>query len=73
MSGATQRGELLTLGENAVDVSALLAVARDRFGQPSVVWCDRWRIGELLDAHEGRWYAPRPGGRSGDGLEGWRR
>ena len=43
-------GELLTLGHRASDVPALLQVALDRFGRPSVVVADRWREAELRDA-----------------------
>ncbi len=45
-----QRGELVTLGQRASDVSMLLQVALDRFGAPSVVVADRWREAELRDA-----------------------
>ena len=45
-----QRGELVTLGQRASDVSMLLQVALDRFGRPSVVVADRWREAELRDA-----------------------
>ncbi len=45
-----QRGELLTLGQHACDVSLLLAAALDRFGRPSLVTADRWREAELRDA-----------------------
>ncbi|MCY3677930.1 MAG: hypothetical protein F4Z31_12695 [Gemmatimonadetes bacterium] len=47
-----KRGELLTLGQRAVDVSALLGEARKRFGRPSRVVADRWREAELRDALE---------------------
>ena len=45
-----RRGELVTLGENAVDISALLAEALQRFGRPSLLVADRWREAELRDA-----------------------
>ena len=45
-----QRGELLTLGQRASDVSELLQAALDRFGRPAVVVADRWREAELRDA-----------------------
>ena len=43
-------GELLTLGQRASDVPALLQAALDRFGRPAVVVADRWREAELRDA-----------------------
>ena len=46
-------GELIVCGENAVNVSGLLAAARDRFGQPAVIWADRFKWAELLDAAKG--------------------
>ena len=45
-----QRGELLTLGQNASDVAALLGEALSRFGRPSLIVADRWREAELRDA-----------------------
>ena len=45
-----RRGELLTLGQRATDVPALLAVALERFGCPSRVVADRWGEAELRDA-----------------------
>ena len=45
-----RRGELLTLGERATDVPALLAAALSRFGRPARVVSDRWREAELRDA-----------------------
>ena len=44
------RGELLTLGARAVDVSALLQAALSLFGRPAGVCADRWRESELRDA-----------------------
>ena len=44
------RGELLSLGQNAVDISALLQAALQRFGRPSMIVADRWREAELRDA-----------------------
>ena len=52
-SECARRGELLTLGENAADVGALLGVALDRFGQPKRIASDRWREAELKDAIKG--------------------
>ena len=45
-----QRGELVTLGQRASDVSMLLQAALDRFGRSAVVVADRWREAELRDA-----------------------
>ena len=45
-----QRGELVTLGQRASDVSMLLQAALERFGRPAVVVADRWREAELRDA-----------------------
>ena len=46
------RGELLTLGQRAVDVGALLRAGMERFGRPDLVVADRWREAELRDALE---------------------
>ena len=46
----SNRGELVTLGQRATDVAALLAEALNRFGKPSLVVADRWREVELRDA-----------------------
>ena len=43
-------GELVQAGEHAVDVSALLCEAVERFGPPSAISSDRWREPELRDA-----------------------
>ena len=48
-----RRGELLQLGENACDLSALIAAALDRFGLPRKLASDRWREAELRDAIKG--------------------
>ena len=45
-----RQGELVTAGEHAVDVSALMAEAVERFGAPSAIASDRWREPELRDA-----------------------
>ena len=47
-----RRGELVTLGQSATDVAALLAESLRRYGKPSVVVADRWREAELRDALE---------------------
>ena len=44
------RGELLQLGGAAVDVAALVRAARERWGAPLGIACDRWREAELRDA-----------------------
>ena len=46
------RGELLTLGQRAVDVGALLRAGMERFGRPDLVVADLWREAELRDALE---------------------
>ena len=43
-------GTLCTLGGRTVPVEALLEMAVERFGRPAAIVCDRWRIGELVDA-----------------------
>ena len=45
-----QRGELVTNGGQATDVSELITEARARFGTPRLIGCDRWRDAELRDA-----------------------
>ena len=45
-----ERGELLTIGENAVEIPGLLSEALERFGRPSLIVADRWREAELRDA-----------------------
>ena len=45
-----ERGELLQLGGHAVNVGALIGEAVARFGEPTAIACDRWRIPELRDA-----------------------
>ena len=47
-----ERGELLTLGQRAVNVGALLRAGMERFGRPDLVVADRWREAELRDALE---------------------
>ena len=48
----SDRGELLTLGQRATDVGALLRAGMERFGKPDLVVADRWREAELRDALE---------------------
>ena len=45
-----RRGELITVGGNAVDLGALLGAALARFGRPFALAADRWREAELRDA-----------------------
>ena len=45
-----RRGELVTLGQRSVDVTALLQAALERLGRPARVVADRWREAELRDA-----------------------
>ena len=45
-----RRGELVTLGGNAVDLGALLGAALARFGRPAALAADRWKEAELRDA-----------------------
>ena len=47
---AHRRGEIVLLGERVVPTWQLLSVALRRFGTPSAIACDRWRVGELRDA-----------------------
>ena len=53
------RGELLTLGQRATDVGALMRAGMERFGRPDLVVADRWREAELRDALEAAG-VPRP-------------
>ena len=43
-------GTLVTLGGRTVPVEGLLKLSVERFGRPAAIVCDRWRIGELVDA-----------------------
>ena len=45
-----QRGELITCGGRTTDITELIAIARDTWGTPESVCCDRWRQAELEDA-----------------------
>ena len=45
-----KRGELIVAGCHTTDVSELLRVALARWGRPSRLVCDRWRIGDLREA-----------------------
>ena len=46
------RGELLVLGSRISDVGLLLREGHDRWGAPSLVACDRWRLAELREKLE---------------------
>ena len=43
------RGELICSGEYVVPVAALLEESLARWGVPTAIVCDRWRIGELQE------------------------
>lgn len=45
-------GELCLNNGRVADVGALLARARDAWGAPGVIVCDRWRLAELRDTLE---------------------
>ena len=45
-------GELILAGEHTSDIPELLRVALARFGRPSRLVCDRYRIGDLKEACE---------------------
>ena len=56
---ASERGEVLTLGGRIVPVWQLLNCALRRFGRPSAISADRWRVGELRDGlQEAGLYVP---------------
>ncbi len=44
-----KRRELITIGENAVELPGLLSEALRRYGRPSRIVADRWREAELRD------------------------
>ena len=44
------RGELITCGGRTTDITQLVEIARDTWGTPESVCCDRWRQAELEDA-----------------------
>ncbi len=47
-----RRGELIIAGQHTVDVPELLRVALARFGKPSQICVDRWRLADLREACE---------------------
>ena len=49
-SAMMRAGELVEMGQRVINVSELIKLAVDRFGQPQAVVTDRWRKGELQDA-----------------------
>ena len=55
-----ERGELLQLGREVVDVRALMNVARDRWGYPAAIALDAWRRRELHEALSGGGWPPIP-------------
>ena len=44
-----QRGELVQTGGEAIDIEHLLREALERFGAPTAMAADRWRVAELRD------------------------
>ncbi len=55
-----ERGELLQLGSWISDVGLLLQAAYERWGPPSLVVLDRWRINELVEKLEASPIPPCP-------------
>ena len=47
-----ERGELFIAGRRVASIQALLAEVLKRWGEPTVIVCDRWRLAELEDALE---------------------
>ena len=47
-----ERGELIVAGRRVSDIGSLLREARERWGFPDLIVCDRWRESELRDALE---------------------
>lgn len=45
-----ERGELIVIGEHAVDLPALLKIALERTGAPACITADRWKEVDLLQA-----------------------
>ena len=45
----SERGELFPTGGEAIDIGELLREARARFGPPTAIAADRWRVRELAD------------------------
>ncbi|MDE0289435.1 MAG: hypothetical protein OXM88_12820 [bacterium] len=48
-----ERGELLTAGGRVADLTRLMSEVLIRWGRPSAIVCDRWRVRELQDACDG--------------------
>ena len=44
-----RRGELIVAGRRVSDIEGLLGEARERWGRPAALVCDRWREAELRD------------------------
>ena len=55
---AVQSGALIIEGRRVPDVRALVAEAAHRYGPPSAIACDRYKLGELEDALEDCGLAP---------------
>ena len=47
-----ERGELIQAGRRVSDIGALLNEARERWGVPKIIGCDRWRESELRQCLE---------------------
>ncbi|MDE0379641.1 MAG: terminase large subunit [Rhodospirillales bacterium] len=54
------RGELVKVGQNAVEIAGVLRIALTRFGPPRVIVADRWREAELRDALDAAQVPPCP-------------
>ena len=50
---AAGHNELILSGKRIPDIAELLNEAESRFGRPSAIVCDRWRVSELKDELDG--------------------
>ena len=55
-----ERGELFQCGEHAVDLVEVLSVIRERWGLPSAIGADRWKLADLREAIERNRWPHRP-------------
>ena len=55
-AAAVERGELLISGRRIPKLTELFGTALQRWGAPSRIVCDRWRVSELKDALDGSDY-----------------